>query len=438
MAKMKPYVAAAISGCIGGVEFAMSRAGIVVKRRRPSKPFDSTAQITANAAFLRRVADWHEMTPEAMREWTAYAASHPVLNRLGQQKYISGYNWFMKLRDTEDGILLPIETAPPPIFGEPEVYEGGPYTFPITWPAASDDDWMITVYFGELIWESGEHWPLLYKNGGTYRKGDIDDLNFATLSAKGIVFTVGNWYLVRGVITAARYFPSAFGWKPFYCVPEIQWAFHYTMDDNAATPTVVDAYGHFNQTFEGTDPNTEDHHVAGVHDGALHFNGSDNYIELSEESYKDFLDDGQPFTIALWWKPDAPMGAVHKYFFSNWLILAPYVSFSIREDQSVVALGFQLGGAKWGTSCIMAEADTSDWRHFAVVRDGTNVKVYRNGVERLNATNATAAGHLWSATDPLSIGARRSVSDFAAGAADDVYLFNRALSPEEIAALATP
>jgi len=438
MARVKPSLLSEISGCIESTEFAMTRNGIVAKRRKPCRRLDRPRQIDARTVFSRRVADWHTMTTAAKTEWNAYAATHPVVNRLGHSKYITGYNWFLKLRDTEDGILLPFGTAPMPLLGTISFIYGGPYTIPITWPAESTDEWAISFDFGFMSFPNYCPGHINYRNTGWIMKPAAPADWYNLLTSLSFWFLEGATYMIAAAFRGPRLFPSYKVHRPFTVEPAPQYAFHLAMDDDAATPTVIDAYGHYNQTFEGTDPNTEDHSVPGVHGTALSFDGSTSKIELTTASYQSYLDNDQDFTIALWWKPDIPQPVTLRGILSSLDFLDPYIYFCIRDNQSTVRLRFLHNGSLYVANVDMAEEDTSVWRHFAVVRNGTNIKIFRNGITRFSESDAGYAGRPWASGKPLYIGCTLGSSYFAAGAADDVYLFNRALSDAEVLALATP
>lgn len=438
MARAKPNLFSAVSGVAGGVEFAMAKEGMVIKRRRPKRPFDSPAQINAMTSFYRRVADWQAMTPEAMIEWTAFANTHPVTNRLGNVIYLSGYNWFMKLRDTEDGILLPLGWTPTHRYGSVEIIEDGPWNIEILWPAGAADDWTISFYFDEPnLWDFEP--PSRYLVfAGTYRKDllplDLHDLFYA----RGIRLILDHTYVIRSYLKAPRYFDSSQVSTFFTVIDVPQWVWHLTMDDNAPDTHVDDDFGNYDQVFEGTNPNTEDHHVEGVHDGALHFDGSLDRIILAEASYQYYMSTDQPFTLCIWWKPDTPVGAGYRDFLSNYATFSPGIQFAIKATESKIFLSFLYGGSRHETACTWVESDVSIWQHWAVVRSGTNVRTFKNGIINLNATDAGFRGVPYVDGTALSIGCQRGVTSYAKGAADDVYLFNRALSDAEVAALAVP
>jgi hypothetical protein len=439
VARVKPNLCSAISGRLGGIEFAMAREGIVVKRRKPPRQLNHVKQVEARTVFHQRVADWHAMTPEAMLEWTAWANTHPVTNRLGETRYLSGYNWFLKGRDSEDGILLPLGITPPVTNLQAIVVEGVEDVFLFDFPAGCEDETVVTVCFFEYPYELNFDWPSATAAWMLeYTKATIGDLDYAHLSALGVLFHAGHNYEIRIWIQRPRYFISNFARQVFPCVPAQQWAWHLAMDDDAPDTDVADDWMHYAQTFEGNNPNTEDHHVAGVHDGALHFDGATDHIDLTPESYEGYLDVNQPFTLAIWWKPDAPMPAAYKEFLGNYSFFKPGISFSIKNNSSRLHVQIYDGGVPYTITALWAEADNNAWRHFALVRNGTNLRTFRNGILNTDDTSVHFVGACFEAGTPLSIGAQRGVTAWAAGAADDVYLFNRALSDAEVADLAVP
>ena len=72
----------------------------------------------------------------------------------------------------------------------------------------------------------------------------------------------------------------------------------------------------------------------------------------------------------------------------------------------------------------------NDWEHWAVVHDGTNLIFYKNGMQVANTTKTlnTTAGS-------LVIGARRDLAENTQGSIDEVRIYDRVLSAEEINAV---
>src|SRR5947209_615997 len=77
----------------------------------------------------------------------------------------------------------------------------------------------------------------------------------------------------------------------------------------------------------------------------------------------------------------------------------------------------------------------NSWVHFFVTYDGTTIRAYINGVE---AANQAASGAITSNNDTFAIGARGGDGSWTRfnSKIDEVRIYNRALSAQEIAALA--
>jgi Concanavalin A-like lectin/glucanases superfamily len=133
-------------------------------------------------------------------------------------------------------------------------------------------------------------------------------------------------------------------------------------------------------------------------------------------------------TFCLWWKKDGNIQ--HKVLLSKWGEANAGLGFALLtlESERQYYLPFQNG------HCAMFSAAFSDsaWNHVALVKSGTTWTVYHNGK---NAPIARQDG--WPLTvdltvnTPLEIGGNMRDYGFE-GFLDEVMIFDRALSPEEI------
>ena len=74
------------------------------------------------------------------------------------------------------------------------------------------------------------------------------------------------------------------------------------------------------------------------------------------------------------------------------------------------------------------------WVHLAGVYNGTNILLYRDGVQ---VASTAVAGNMTTGSGPIGIGARSSFDQhWFPGQIDDVRIYARAVTPEEIAVLA--
>jgi hypothetical protein len=438
MARAKLNRFSAVSGCIDSAEFAMAREGCVIKRRKPSRKLNSPRQIAARADFARVVHCWNSMSPENVRDWDAYAACHPLVNRFGKPIYVSGYNWFLKLRPIPCNHTHPIEITLPVEIGQIACFEHGPFNVPVLWPSEYPDDATISFRVGERVGSGSASWPRLFIAAGSYEKLLCPTEYYALWTALGIHMRAYYNYVLAWRVTWPGKWTSFERVAEFQCIPGSPQTIWLRFDDANASPIVYDSSCIANQTFLGPNPNTAAHSVEGVHFRALHFDGVADHINLTPESYQPYLQEYTDFTLAIWWSPDTPISGNSKDILSNYNLATPSFRLSIRSNESGMMFCFLYGGLKYYTACTWVETDVSDWRHFAVVRNGTNLRTFRNGVLLLDTSVPSNQGRLWQADTALSIGCRRGVTSFARGAADDFHIYDRALTDAEVEALAAP
>jgi Concanavalin A-like lectin/glucanases superfamily len=76
------------------------------------------------------------------------------------------------------------------------------------------------------------------------------------------------------------------------------------------------------------------------------------------------------------------------------------------------------------------ELETGVWSHVALTFDGAHMRLYVNG----QLVDTTSAEGAWSSSGPLSIGCSEEFEDNFEGKIDEVRIYNRALSADELAA----
>jgi len=165
--------------------------------------------------------------------------------------------------------------------------------------------------------------------------------------------------------------------------------------------------------------------------GGYQFSGTSSYLSVPDQAYWD----ASNFTIivrakwtsisANWWEGalvshDAGSGANNKWIFS-YDDTNHYTVFHINDGTNT---GPTLNGNTW-------TASTGTWYFLAVTKNGTNYSFYREGVYDGSGTSSFA---IQDASAPLRIGFAEGSSTFN-GAMDDVRIFNRTLSSQEIAAI---
>ncbi|MHC4561075.1 MAG: LamG-like jellyroll fold domain-containing protein, partial [Planctomycetota bacterium] len=168
--------------------------------------------------------------------------------------------------------------------------------------------------------------------------------------------------------------------------------------------------------------------VTGKIGGALDFDGSNDYVDCGNDASLDITDE---ITLSTWIKMSSRPARNH---WSDVLwkegVYALYLT-GQEDTETVLSAYFVLNT---GTIDTWKDADIllplNNWIHVVVTFDGTDAKGYVNGV--LNLTK-NKAGTIVTDTGSLTIG--RSDDEYFEGYVDDVRLYNRALSPDEIAEL---
>jgi hypothetical protein len=172
--------------------------------------------------------------------------------------------------------------------------------------------------------------------------------------------------------------------------------------------------------------------IDGKKDGSLAFDGNDDYVETG---FVLNPADGA-FSVFAWIKDGAPGNVI--------------ISQTDGADIGEIWLGAKAVSGKLMTRLVappagrnvpqplVSESVITDgqWHHVGFVWDGAYRSLYVDGVEI--AKDATAQKPLKSATGGLYIGAGKNLEagTFFSGLIDDVRIYNKALSAEQIAALA--
>lgn len=190
---------------------------------------------------------------------------------------------------------------------------------------------------------------------------------------------------------------------------------HWTLDETAGV-LAEDTAGHHDGTLNNG-PNWS----AGIIDGGLDFDGSDDHILVPHHSYLS-LDDA--FTISGWINPASLSGTSRiiskEQTGSNgdyWL--------SLSNNNLLLGVGGQVHGP-------VGSFGTNQWYHVAATFDdeNDNITISIDGSEVLNQTNTNS---LSQTTDPLLIGANWQTGNYFEGLLDDIRIYDYVLSATEIA-----
>ncbi|MFW6119179.1 MAG: LamG-like jellyroll fold domain-containing protein [Planctomycetota bacterium] len=176
---------------------------------------------------------------------------------------------------------------------------------------------------------------------------------------------------------------------------------------------------------------------SGIVGGALSFDGIDDYVSVPDHSS---LDIAGSFTVEAWVKgnEDASANRIQTLVAKD---DGPY-----RQSDNYYFVydhvGDQIGGAtlgpgvfikqdpEWYCSGPTSGLSAGRWYHLAGVWDGSELSLYVDG--RLDASESTDVGALPTNSFPVLLGTNHAGDQFYNGLMDEVLIYDRALSAEEI------
>ncbi len=198
---------------------------------------------------------------------------------------------------------------------------------------------------------------------------------------------------------------------------------HWKFDETSGT-TAYDSAGDNNGTFIG-EPNW----TAGQVGGALEFDGVDDYVDVGDPA-DGSLDFGTGnFSISAWVK-QSDLGTFGGVFSKTSVTNGLGYGLLIEDENRFC---FRTGIAGWDKTAVTSNTSisTDTWYHVVGVREDTTLKIYVNG----SLDNSTT-GTLRDVDNTVSAVIGRFYGDFDGhyhnGIIDDVRIYDRALSPEEI------
>ena len=96
MAIFRPSaIVGAISGNVGGVNFCNPSGSAVIRKAKTRTSPRSTDQLIASSTFASIAQTWRTLSLEKKKTWRTAALSQNFTNRLGVQRKLSGFQYFM-------------------------------------------------------------------------------------------------------------------------------------------------------------------------------------------------------------------------------------------------------------------------------------------------------------------------------------------------------
>jgi hypothetical protein len=196
---------------------------------------------------------------------------------------------------------------------------------------------------------------------------------------------------------------------------------HWKFDEGSGT-TAYDSVGNNHGTIYGATWTTGRFNVA------LSFDGMDDYVDMAD-TVKNYLETS--YTVSAWIKTDSLVSnnAIAAYRHN---IDANPVLFQIDHLNKDIRLTVRDDAHNTAQAVYANVLATNTWYHIAGVRKENNVDVYVNGISGIPGSETLGAIN----PDNLKIGALQFAgnppSNHFDGIIDDVIIFDRALSAEEI------
>ncbi|TKJ37659.1 MAG: hypothetical protein CEE38_06195 [Planctomycetes bacterium B3_Pla] len=161
--------------------------------------------------------------------------------------------------------------------------------------------------------------------------------------------------------------------------------------------------------------------VDGKHGKALEFDGT-NYVRVP---INDTLQLTETFTVEFWVKREASQPATWNYMVAGgnlkWAVI-------VNADQNVYV--WTRSGGTWAQRLVTSIPLTTDWTHIAMTYDvGSGVELYFNAEKAGEGGSPPVVDEL---DDSIMVAARAPGQEFFAGIIDEVALYNRILTLDEI------
>lgn len=166
-------------------------------------------------------------------------------------------------------------------------------------------------------------------------------------------------------------------------------------------------------------------------DHALRFAAGGYASTAPERAAPDVLAISAQMTFATWLLWDAPGDGDQTLL--SFVGRAYHIRLGVRGFHRLCAA---LTTDVYTDTCGWSDVPLGRWFHLAVTYDGSYIRLFINGQEDVLARKPARGAIRTTFRNVLSIGAIDTGGDPLVGALDDVRIYNRALSPTEVAALA--
>lgn len=106
-------LAGQVSGSVGDITFSHNRCGAYVRARTPCKLHGTDPWVQAKNRFSSQSAAWATLSDEERLAWRTYSPNHPITDRLGESRILTGQQLFTGINSRLDLSGYSTLTLPP-------------------------------------------------------------------------------------------------------------------------------------------------------------------------------------------------------------------------------------------------------------------------------------------------------------------------------------
>lgn len=106
-------VVSSMKGSIAGTTFQSNKAASIARKKPRVPGVGSALQTPQKSVFSSLLAGWQSLTLTQQQAWNAYADAHTQDNFWGEEKVLTGMNWFISMNSTRLAYNNSILTTPP-------------------------------------------------------------------------------------------------------------------------------------------------------------------------------------------------------------------------------------------------------------------------------------------------------------------------------------
>lgn len=195
---------------------------------------------------------------------------------------------------------------------------------------------------------------------------------------------------------------------------------------NRFTESALQNHGIGNGTQLGGSPTFQADHMGQLLQ-ASPFNGTDDYIDCGNDSSLELVN----FTISAWIKKDAVI-SLYNFIVRHMNTGSGTSGYGLLISNNNIELWLGSSASFFGRIIVLNQVVENNWHHIVGTWDGTTAKIYNNNVE---VKSEIPVGTINDWTGNLVMGSDYDATFFFDGTIDEVRLYNRALSADEITLL---